>query len=81
MNMTVALLRDCRHGVFVKAFCFKETGGEGDYHKDNSLAALVFSLTQEEKQVLEMEPVLQQGRSENLMWGCWCLPCHAGRAV
>ena len=80
-EMVVALLRCCRHGIFVKAFCFKQTGSEGDHHNDASLAVLVFSLTPEEKQVLEMEPVLQQGRSQDPNWGCWCLPCHAGRAV
>eukprot|EP01043_Picozoa_sp_COSAG02_P053517 COSAG02_NODE_5920_length_3939_cov_45.431250_1_plen_80_part_00 len=79
--MVVVLLRGCRHGIFVKAFCFKQTGAEGEQENDNSLATLVFSLTQEERQVLEMEPVLQEGRSTDPNWGCWCMPCHAGRSV
>ena len=79
--MVVVLLRGYRHGIYVKAFCFKQTGADGGQNNDNSLATLVFSLTPEEKQVLEMEPVLQQGRSADVNWGCWCMPCHAGRSV
>ena len=67
--------------MFVKAFCFKQTGPQGGQHNDNSLATLVFSLSPEEKQVLDMESVLQQGHSGDPNWACWCLQCHAGRAV
>ena len=62
------------HGVYVKAFCFKQTGPEGDFHSDNSLATLVFSLTVEEQQVLEMESVLQQGRSGDPNCARVCVP-------
>ena len=69
------------HGVWVKAFSFKQTNGDGHFHKDEALATLVFALSPEERQVLEMEAVLQQGHSRDPNWACWCMPCHHGRVV
>lgn len=69
------------HGLYVKAFCFKQMRNGGAHWNDGTLATLAFALTSEEARHLQQQPVLQEGNSDDPNWACFCCPAHAHRVV
>jgi hypothetical protein len=72
------------HGVNAKIFSFAMTNADGGRHPDDnsSLSTLVFGLSEDERKIMEMEPVVQSGHHHDPNCpACWNCFCHSGRVV